>query len=194
MTGLIAVDPGDVHCGVAFFIRADNEWGWQCTNTEEFEPDEFLDALAETYVDQDPAWQFLVYEKFRLYADKARLQTGSEFPTAQAIGVIRWLGRTHNRHAAEHRAALESGSLATCQFTGGTCDPSRNGGRGRYVGPVELVCQPADIKKPTAGILRTRGIKSVAKREGDTLGHRVDAELHGWYFLLRTLAKREASK
>lgn len=194
MTQLIAVDPGDVHCGVAFFVHADNEWGWECTATEEFTPDDFLDALAETFIDQDPEWQFLVYEKFRLYADKARLQTGSEFPTAQTIGVIRWLGRAHTRHAAEHRSALESGNLATCQRAGGTCDPARFGGRGRYVGPVELACQPADIKKPTAGILRTRGIRSVAKREGDKLGHRVDAELHGWYFILRTLAKREAQK
>lgn len=190
MTGLIAVDPGDVHCGVAFFVRADNKFGWQCTNTEEFSPDDFLDALAETFVEQDPDWQFLVYEKFRLYADKARLQTGSEFPTAQIIGVVRWLGRTHNRHAGEHRAALENGSLCTCQLPGGTCDPARQAGQGRYVGPVELVCQPADIKKPTAGILRTKGIKSVAKLEGDRLGHRVDAELHGWHFILRTLARR----
>lgn len=193
MTGLIAVDPGDVHCGVAFFVRADNEYGWECTNTEEFSPDDFLDNLAETFVDQDPAWQFLVYEKFRLYADKARLQTGSEFPTAKCIGVIEWLGRSQNRHASEHARADEEGLDITCRLAGGTCDPNRPGGP-RYVGPVDLIKQPADIKKPAAGILRTMGIKSVAKREGDKLGHRVDAELHGWYFILRTLAQREGAK
>jgi hypothetical protein len=48
----------------------------------------------------------------------------------------------------------------------------------------------ADIKKPTAGILRTKRIKSVAKpiarKHYSGRDHVVDAELHGWRYILKT--------
>lgn len=54
--------------------------------------------------------------------------------------------------------------------------------------PVTIVGQMADIKRPTAGILRHKGIKSVAKpisrRDYNSRDHVVDAELHGWHYLL----------
>jgi len=191
MTALISVDPGDVHVGVAFFDEDPNSpHGWVCTGTQEMTPDEFADSLADTFLDQDEGWRFLIYEKFRLYADKAKQQTGSEFPTAKLIGVIEWLGRKHNEHAEQHRLAERLGKLTTCEVGGGFCSADRAEGK-RIVNEVRLVKQPADIKKPTIGILRHLNIKSVAKAEGDKLGHRVDAELHGWHFLLRTLAKEQ---
>lgn len=48
--------------------------------------------------------------------------------------------------------------------------------------PVEM--QPASIKKPAEGITRTRGIRLVGRTR-----HARDAELHGWYWILK---KREA--
>jgi hypothetical protein len=188
VTNLIAIDPGDIHVGVAFFDRdPESPHGWRCVDTQEMLPDEFADSLAELFVDQDDDWEFLVYEKFRLYEDKAEEQTGSEFPTAKLIGVIEWLGRKHNEHAAIHRLAESQGKLTTCELPGGVCAVDRADGVTRNPRAIRLVKQPADIMKPTKGNLRFHGIKSTAKKNGDTLGHQVAAELHGWYFILHTL-------
>jgi hypothetical protein len=120
----------------------------------------------------------IVYERFRLYADKAMAQKGSEFLTAQVIGVIRWLGRAVSEHAELHRREQEEGVKLSCRRKGSMCDdpdmPHRR---------VAVVGQWADIKVPTAGVLRSKKIRSLAKRE-KAGPHCVDAELHGWYYLL----------
>jgi hypothetical protein len=189
LSTLIAVDPGDVHVGVAYFDRdPGSKYGWRCTHTAEYLPDEFSDGLAEEFVDQDPEWEFLVYEKFRLYEDKAAEQKGSEFPTAKLIGVIEWLGRKHNEHAGQHRLAEERGLLTTCEGPGGTCNAGRPGGA-RNPHHVELVKQPAEFWQRSRRICNALGIKSVAVKEGDALGHRKVAELHGWYYILRHIEK-----
>jgi hypothetical protein len=57
---------------------------------------------------------------------------------------------------------------------------------------VPLTMQPASIQKPTVGLLRVRGIKSMAKRlqAGE---HALSAELHGWHAILRPeLAQAQA--
>lgn len=46
---------------------------------------------------------------------------------------------------------------------------------------VSLVEQGANIKKPTRGVLKGRGIK---RMEG-TGNHAADAQLHGWHWILR---------
>lgn len=185
-TRMIAVDPGDVHVGVAFFEAIGDpatDDNWKCVDTQEMEPDTFEDALLETFLDGDI--DILVYERFLLYEDKASQQTGSEFRTSQMIGVIRYLWRQQEIHAAKH----DTGQMLTCMLKDGTCaDPWRTSGK-----HVELVGQLAAIQKPTAGILRKRGIKSTAKKNKDTLGHQVSAELHGWYYLLEGRHKKKAS-
>lgn len=178
---MIAVDPGDVHVGVAFFETwgdPTKDEGWECVDTQEMTPEEFEDALLETLLDGDV--DILVYEKFFLYEDKAMAQVGSEFRTSQLIGVIRYLWRQQEIHASAHDQARERGKILTCELEGMTCaDPNRMSGK-----HVTLVGQPASIQEPTAGILRVRKIKSTAKRNKDTLGHQVSAELHGWHYLL----------
>lgn len=178
---LIAVDPGDVHVGVAFFESAtpSDDQSWKCVDTQEMTPEEFEDALAETFLDGDI--DVLVVEKFRLYGDKAQQQTGSEFRTSQLIGVTKYLHRMHQQHVQQHLDAAESGTMPDCTLPGGTCARLENRPR-----PVVLAIQPADIKKATAGILRSRKIKSKAKQNGDKLGHQVDAELHGYRYIFRT--------
>lgn len=191
MSTLIAVDPGDVHVGIAFFLR--NEEGkWRCESTVEMDPDEFEISLAETFVDQDPDWQYLVYEKFRLYEDKKDVQVGSEFRTCKCIGVIEFLGRTHNRHVAEHRHATELGLLTSCEQRGGTCAADAPIARDPQY--VELIKQPAEFHKRADKILPALGIKSVARKEKDKLGHRRVAEKHGWYFILRRLEEDPADE
>lgn len=195
MFDLIAIDPGDRWTGVAFFNR-DEDGNWYCADAQEFDPPEFEDALAQTildygdYVDTEPP--IIVYEKWRLYADHAKEKTGSEFPTSQHIGVIKFLVRIHNDHVLRHEAAEVAGKMLTCELEGGACADPRHRPK-----PITIVKQPADIKKPTAGILRKKKIKSVAKpiarEQYSNRDHVVDAELHGWHHILRTLEENAAS-
>lgn len=187
---MVCVDPGDVHVGVAFFLQDDAlEHGWRCYDAKEMTPDDFLDLFTEMVVKN--AVKVVVFERFRLYSDKSVEQTGSEFATAQVIGVIKYVVRAHNRHADRHARACKQNLRMTCEGSEeNDCVPSA------LLQPVYLVGQMADIKKPTRGILRFRGIKSkaVARREAIHAGgracakdhcHAVDAELHGWRWIFK---------
>ena len=185
---LIAVDPGDEYVGVAFFEEreVDDEfpYGWECVDVQEINPDDFLDGLAELVATDGV--DILVYESFRLYADKSREQTGSEMLTAQMIGVIKWLWRANMRHVCEHEKAEELGKMTTCELPGGVChNPPR---RPQH---ITLVKQRPDDKKPAKGICNRRGIVSVAKamkKQHPEWGiHVADAELHGWFYILKVL-------
>lgn len=189
-TELIAIDPGDRWTGVAFFTR-DEDGKWYCQDAVEMGWQDFQDAFGDlVYVDRD--WpRHVVYERFRLYGDKAQEQKGSEFLTSQLIGVIKYIVNVHNKHVFRHEAAEAEGRLMTCELQGQMCaDPANR--------PYEIKIkgQMADIKKPAAGILRHLGIKSVAKpiaRENyEGRDHVVDAELHGWKYILDEL-KEEAA-
>lgn len=178
---LVAIDPGDKYCGVAFFERdKESKYGWTCVHAQEYDPDQFCFDLAETIIDGDI--EYIVYERFRLYADKAMLQTGSEFKTAQVIGVIKWLVAAQNKHADQHEHVEAAGGMLSCEVTGGPCSTPRE------VPRVHLVGQMADIKKPTRAILRAKKIKSVARKiareEYGGREHIIDAELHGWKYIL----------
>ena len=108
-TELIAIDPGDEHIGVAFFGRTD-DGQWYCQDVQQIDgPDEFEDALLETLL-TTPVPLTVVYEKFRLYEDKAKLQKGSEFRTAQMIGVIKFIVRQRHHHFATGQ--LQLGAVA----------------------------------------------------------------------------------
>lgn len=184
MLSLIAVDPGDVHVGVAFFQTEDPDpWSgqgggdWECVDTQEWTPNEFADGLAETMLVGEI--DTIVFERFRLYADLAAEQTGSEFLTSQLIGVIKYLVRINNLHAQRHQEAEGKGAYLPCEMRGGMCA----GSQGAKIRTINLVGQGADIKKPTAGVLKSKKMKSTAKRL-KAGGHCFDAELHGWHYIL----------
>lgn len=183
-TQLVAIDPGDNHVGVAFFGK-DEDGLWYCQDAQQVDdPDQFELDLAEMLL-KDSHPPIVVFEIFRLYADKAQLQKGSQFRTSQQIGAIKFIVRARNSHVAVHQQAAAEGKLASCELGGGGCAAPRQ------LEPITIVGQVADIKKPAAGILRSKGIKSVgkqAKRENTGWGdHCVDAELHGWYYILHDL-------
>jgi len=185
MATLTAVDPGDRYTGVAFFEPADNKWGWECIDAVEFdneeEPDGFIDALTESVLDNEVP--ILIFERWRLYNDKAEEQTGSEFQTCQLIGQMKFVVRRHNEHCYLHTRALNAGMMTTCELRGASCQDKDIGWQ-----PVLMIGQQTDIKKPARGILRGKGIKSIAKgiarREYGGRDHVEDAELHGWYHIL----------
>jgi hypothetical protein len=185
-TELIAIDPGDRWTGVAFFAT-DDDGAWYCQDAQEFSPHEFEDALAELLLrDRTAPPPIIVYEKWRLYADHAAEQTGSEFEASQHIGVIKFIVRVHNDHVDRHEQAEADGVMMSCELQPGQCaDPAQRPQR------IEIVKQPADIKKPTRGILNKKKIKSVARPIAKELysnrDHIVDAELHGWHHILKTM-------
>lgn len=83
MTGsVVAIDPGDVHCGMA--IGVDRvEAAWECAPWEaiQFVKDWLAGGGGEA----------LVVEGFWLYPDKAMSQVGGQLKTVELIGVLRYL-------------------------------------------------------------------------------------------------------
>lgn len=183
-TRLLAVDPGDVHVGVAFFECVGDpsvDENWECVDTLETDPVTFEDSLLETLSSGEV--DILVAEEFELYESRALAQTGSPMRTAQMLGVIRYAHRICETHATNHDKAREAGKILACQLQGNLCaDPLEQ--TAKHI----VLCdwQMASIQEPTAGNLRRRKIKSVAKQNGDKLGHQKSAELHGWHYILHT--------
>jgi hypothetical protein len=162
---LRAYDPGDKYTGVAYFREPDGPrdplshdptmlaTGWACYRARVADPDEALDELARDLLVGKVL--YVVYERFRLYGDKAQEQTRSEFLTAQSVGVIRWLVRNVNLTRAEQGQV-----------------------------PIRLEDYGAEEKTPARRILRAKGIRSTAKLQKAGPGdHAVDAELHGWHYV-----------
>lgn len=187
-TELIAIDPGDAHVGVAFFGRtADGQW--YCQDAQQIDdPDGFEDSLLETLL-TDGGVRYVIFERYRLYEDKAQLQKGSEFRTSQMIGVIKFIVRQRHLHVQKHRERQTG--LLPCELQGGMCHNLSEGPL-----PLTIFGQYADIKKPTAGILRFKKIKSLGKKaKADNKGwgdHCIDAELHGWKYILDELHEEAA--
>lgn len=128
---ITAIDPGDKHCGVAWFSNKGT-----LVQTLTWTPDQVICDI-ETMVSRAHA---VVCEEYRLYPWLAAEQGFSEFLTCELIGVIKYL--THQRK-------------------------------------IDLYMQPASIKKPTEGHLRSRGIVLQGHSR-----HEKDAELHGYHWQL----------
>jgi hypothetical protein len=153
---LTSVDPGGEHVGVAQFAQAE-DLSWQCIWAGEMTPLQFEDWLSEQMILGQI--DTLVIEEWVLFPDKAMQQVGSDMPTSQLIGVIRYI------HRMTHSIAARWPDLE----------------------PVQLVFQPPTIKIPTRSLLRTRGLTSMAKYLKIPKDHAADAELHGYYRILKTL-------
>lgn len=138
MTTILAVDPGEEHCGLAVFQ------GGECVWTGEKEPVGLFDwlALGAALWSRDTLqWDTVVVEEFRLFPKRAAAQAWSRFGTVEVIGALKeWCRRER----------------------------------------VELVMQPASVLKPTASILRARGIELRSKGAP----HARSAEQHGWHYLM----------
>lgn len=122
----IAIDPGAVHCGIAFFDELKCVGAFTRTPEQLFHGLETIDAIA--------LW---VVEEFRLYPWIK--QDFDEMLTPETIGVIKYIAKKRGI-------------------------------------PVKL--QPAMIKKPTRGHLRSRRIELL---DGTT--HAKDAQLHGYFHM-----------
>lgn len=176
MAELIALDHGDKYTGVAWFRTPDGnrdplmrdptllKYGWLCYDAQTMDPDEALDRTGRDLLVGKVL--YVVYERFRLYPDKADAQISSEFQTSQGIGVTKWQVRNVNARREEL-------------------------GLGCSIG---LHAYGAEAKTPAREILRAKGIKSTAKRLGGSAKRigpggydATDAELHGWHFIFEEL-------
>lgn len=59
---------------------------------------------------------------------------------------------------------------------------------------VPIIEQPASIKQPTFKQLRARKIQSIAKRDKVPGQHVLDAEAHGWYYLMKGAKQQGVAK
>jgi hypothetical protein len=127
----LAIDPGDVHCGVAYLTARTLpapvlfvHW------TRDLRPDSHDDLLESASVD---GW---VVEAFRLYPELAREQGYSDFPTVQRIGVAKYIARRRSVWCDIQGADLKKKS----RRIGERLCPSQGSirtlgsGRSRYVG------------------------------------------------------------
>lgn len=80
-TRVLAIDPGDVHVGMAYFEDP------LCLEAWEYGPDEALDyvrgVLENQFID------VLVVEEFRLYPWRAQAQAFSQMLTCEMIGALK---------------------------------------------------------------------------------------------------------
>jgi len=151
---VIAIDPGDVHCGMALGVTG-TDGTFACVQAWEATPDECADYVAGWLLSGE--LEALVIEKFNLYGDKAKEQIGSDFPTVQLIGVLKYLVRVAGIQAEQD---------------------------GRY--RARLAMYGADTKKSLRAQLKARGI-ALLPAEADHardaqlhLWHYAGAEKMGW--------------
>lgn len=103
-----AIDPGDVHVGVARFD------GETCTWARESDPTSAMHDLAK----QLPGAHVLVVERYQLYPHLAQLQQGSDMRTSQMIGALKWLAWTLGIPVVIQQAALKKPTEALIRHRG----------------------------------------------------------------------------
>jgi hypothetical protein len=91
--GLLAIDPGDVHVGVAMFAEDQNGFPY-CEWATEYGHDEGTDFVARQLASYTLCG--IALERFNLYQDQKDKQVGSDFPTCEQIGVIKYMVRVNN--------------------------------------------------------------------------------------------------
>lgn len=130
---VLAVDPGDAHHGLVMAaLRPDSTLitgAWE------------LDSDADLF-DRMERWSaggglaHLVLEEFRLYPWQARTQGFSDFPTPQAIGVLRYLARRYRVPVTMQKAAIKKDARKLADARGVPMKiRSLGSGKGAYRGP-----------------------------------------------------------
>jgi hypothetical protein len=91
---ILAIDPGEEHCGIAVFRAGEKVecvWAGEKKPTDLYD---WLDVGVALWARDDLRWDVLVVEEFRLYPAHAKAQAWSRFGTVEVIGVLReWARR-----------------------------------------------------------------------------------------------------
>lgn len=84
---------------------------WQYTDTGIYkleQVDEYPERNGLYSVIENTKFDIIIYEAFRLYANKAKAQIGSDFEAAQIIGVIKYLAEKQKTPAIEQMASIKT--------------------------------------------------------------------------------------
>ena len=81
----LAIDPGDVHVGLAEFERTQDGY-WYCVWAGEKTPAGFLEWYVEGI--RKGRWSRIVVESWKLFPQAAPIYVGSDMPTSRLIGAI----------------------------------------------------------------------------------------------------------
>ncbi len=100
---IIALDPGEIHCGVAHFYH---DVGWHLDTTMELSPGGMFHLLETTSV----RGLQVVCEEYRLYPWLLQEQGFSEVPTAEHIGVVKYLAAKRNYDLFMQSASIKKPS------------------------------------------------------------------------------------
>lgn len=82
----LAIDPGDVHVGLAEF-ECGRDRVWRCVWAGEMTPDDFLPWYVEGI--RKRRWEKVVVESWKLFPQAAPIYVGSDMPTSRLIGAIK---------------------------------------------------------------------------------------------------------
>jgi hypothetical protein len=170
---IAAIDPGDAWCGLAVFrlsrqprLRYDTAIDCsklgkiQLMQAETMHPDELYAWLEQHCWDGASDLLAIVLERYQLYPWMARQQGFSEFPTAQCVGVVKYLASRAGVpvHMQDAKGCLKGGRAAAKRAGFAMKDRRLGSGRFAYRGPdFDLPGKP----------------------------HRRDAAAHGVYFAAR---------
>lgn len=95
------IDPGNTTGGAIWVF---NDTGlYELQTVDEYKTRESLYQVLE-----DNKFDVIIYEAFRLYANKATAQIGSDFEAAQIIGVIKYLAEKQKTPAIEQMASTKA--------------------------------------------------------------------------------------
>ena len=83
---MIAIDPGEEHCGVAVFVDGKRVFSSEMKPTDLFD---WWNVGGALYGNSKLRWDMVVCESFKLYPDKAASLTWSTLGTVEVIGVLR---------------------------------------------------------------------------------------------------------
>lgn len=92
MSTMIAIDPGGEHVGVAGFGYGQDA-GAVCIRALELTPEQAEELIWS--MGTNSAIDVLVIESWRLFPDMAPKLAGSDMPTSQLIGALRFIARRH---------------------------------------------------------------------------------------------------
>lgn len=105
---MISIDPGGAHVGWARFDHG------QCTQVRELTPAGSVRWAREQFADHD----VVVIESFILYPHLAREQIGSDMPTSQLIGVLRYIANTNGCMVRLQPASIKKPTLSLLRHRG----------------------------------------------------------------------------
>lgn len=94
-TYIVSIDPGGVHCGVAYWARGTNAL-WECHWAVEMNPDECVDYVRSIVTGMDKPHKVFIEGFWLKPGLDAIRQAGSQMETCEVIGTVRNLCRWYD--------------------------------------------------------------------------------------------------